>query len=90
MWRKLYFRFVLFLRTTGLITARLITAGLITAVFTTVAWANTYSYQADVNGMVCAFCAYSVSKNVSTLQGVDADSVAVDLHAGRVSFYPTR
>ncbi|MBL4711268.1 MAG: heavy-metal-associated domain-containing protein [Gammaproteobacteria bacterium] len=85
MWRKLYFRFVLFLRTAGLISA-----GLITTVFTTVAWANTYSYQADVNGMVCAFCAYSVSKNVSTLQGVEADSVTVDLYAGRVSFYSNK
>lgn len=80
MWCKLFLRFVLLMSS----------AGLITAVFTTAAWANTYSYQAEVKGMVCAFCAYNVSKNVSSLAGVDADSVAVDLHGGRVSFYSSK
>jgi copper chaperone CopZ len=36
--------------------------------------------------MVCAFCAYSVSKNISTLPGVAADSVDVDLKGGHVQF----
>ncbi len=49
-------------------------------------WAKTYNYHADVKGMVCAFCAYSVSKNVSKLPGVDADSVNVDLKGGSVTF----
>ncbi|VAW53614.1 hypothetical protein MNBD_GAMMA06-253 [hydrothermal vent metagenome] len=49
-------------------------------------WAETYNYHADVKGMVCAFCAYSVSKNVSKLPGVDADSVNVDLKGGSVTF----
>jgi len=43
-------------------------------------------YEADVEGMVCAFCAYSVSRNVSGLPGVDADSVDVDLDKGKVTF----
>ncbi len=45
-----------------------------------------YLYNAEVKGMVCAFCAYSVSKNISKLPGVDADSVDVDLKAGHVRF----
>ena len=49
-------------------------------------WASEYNYRAEVNGMVCAFCAYSVSKNISTLPGVEADSVDVDLKAGHVAF----
>ncbi len=48
--------------------------------------AETYNYNADVKGMVCAFCAYSVSKNISKLPGVDADSVSVDLKGGHVAF----
>jgi len=43
-------------------------------------------YQADVKGMVCAFCAYSVSRDVAGLPGVDADSVDVDLANGKVTF----
>jgi copper chaperone CopZ len=49
-------------------------------------WAENYRYNADVKGMVCAFCAYSVSKNISKLPGVDADSVDVDLKGGHVVF----
>ncbi len=48
--------------------------------------ADTYKYNADVDGMVCAFCAYSVSKNISKLNGVDNDSINVDLKAGHVVF----
>ncbi len=48
--------------------------------------AKEMSYEADVKGMVCAFCAYNVSKNISALPGVDADSVNVDLKGGHVAF----
>jgi|GEM_PF-1798197 len=48
-----------------------------------------YAYTADVRGMVCAFCAYSVAKNISQLSGVDGDSVNVDLKAGHVAFDST-
>ncbi len=48
--------------------------------------AKEMSYEADVEGMVCAFCAYNVSKNISALPGVDADSVNVDLKGGHVAF----
>jgi len=50
------------------------------------AWAGSYQYNADVKGMVCAFCAYSVSKNISKLPGVNADSVNVDLKGGHIAF----
>jgi len=50
------------------------------------AWAKEFNYQAHVEGMVCAFCAYSVSKKVASLPGVDAESVNVDLKNGRVDF----
>ncbi len=58
--------------------------------FFNAARAETYQYNADVKGMVCAFCAYSVSKNVSKLPGVDVDSVNVDLKGGHVAFRSTR
>lgn len=52
--------------------------------------AENYQYKADVKGMVCAFCAYSVSKNISKLEGVQADSVNVDLKAGHVDFMSSK
>jgi mercuric ion binding protein len=59
---------------------------IIALLFSTTTLANEYSYYADVEGMVCAFCAYSVSKNISALPGVDAGSVDVDLKDGHVMF----
>ncbi len=53
-------------------------------------WAKEFNYQAHVEGMVCAFCAYSVSKNIGSLPGVDAESVSVDLKSGRVGFKSDR
>jgi len=50
------------------------------------AWAKEFYYQADVEGMVCAFCAYNVSKKVGSLPGIEADSVNVDLENGSVDF----
>jgi len=49
-------------------------------------WAEEFNYQAHVEGMVCAFCAYSVSKKISSVPGVDAESVNVDLESGRINF----
>jgi len=46
-------------------------------------------YQADVEGMVCAFCAYSVSRDLAGLPGVESDSVDVDLENGKVTFKST-
>ncbi len=53
-------------------------------------WAKEINYQAHVEGMVCAFCAYSVSKKIGSLPGVDAESVDVDLKTGRVDFKANR
>ncbi|VAW59531.1 hypothetical protein MNBD_GAMMA11-2914 [hydrothermal vent metagenome] len=52
----------------------------------TSAFAQTYQYHADVKGMVCAYCAYSVSKNIKKIQGVYIDSVDVDLEDGKLDF----
>jgi copper chaperone CopZ len=58
--------------------------------FSTQLHAGEYLYNADVKGMVCAFCAYNVSKNISKLPGVEADSVDVDLKGGHVQFHSTQ
>ena len=57
-----------------------------TLLATPVQAAKQYRYNADVTGMVCAFCAYNVSKKISRLPGVLADTVNVDLDNGGVSF----
>ena len=44
--------------------------------------ADQLEYDLEVNGMVCAFCAYNVSKQLKTLDGVIPDTV--DLDKGRV------
>ena len=46
--------------------------------------AEQLKYELEVNGMVCAFCAYNVSKQLKTFDGVVPDSVDVDLDNGRV------
>jgi len=50
------------------------------------AMADIYKYNGDVEGMVCAYCAYSVSKNIKKIQGVHLESVDVDLEGGKLSF----
>ncbi len=42
-------------------------------------FANGFDYALEVKGMVCSFCAYSVSKQLRTLDGVVDHSVTVDL-----------
>lgn len=46
--------------------------------------ADQLEYDLEVNGMVCAYCAYNVSKQLQTLDGVIPESVDVDLDKGRV------
>ncbi|MCZ6640756.1 MAG: heavy-metal-associated domain-containing protein [Gammaproteobacteria bacterium] len=41
-----------------------------------------HNYEIEISGMVCAFCAYTVGKNLATLPGVVADSVSIDLERG--------
>ncbi len=55
-------------------------------VWSTSAWSNEYQYEANVKGMVCSFCAYSVGKNISKLPGVVKESVDVSLKKGEVRF----
>ena len=52
---------------------------LLLPLFTSNSWAKKIHYRADVDGMVCAFCVYSVSKKISHLPGVIKDSVIVSL-----------
>ena len=56
-------------------------------VFNASAAADVYAYQAEIEGMVCAFCAYNVAKTIGTLTGVDAESVTVDLDTNLVDFH---
>lgn len=53
------------------------------------ALANDYTYQGQVKGMVCAFCAYNVSNKIGQIAGIKADSVNVDLKSGKVDFRST-
>lgn len=48
--------------------------------------ATTYHYKADVKGMVCAFCVYSVGKKIRQLPEVDKESVNVSLKNNNVIF----
>lgn len=65
---------------------KIITGIIVLSIFSLNTWADKYQYNANVKGMVCAFCAYNVSKNISKLPGVNADSINVDLKGGHVSF----
>ena len=53
------------------------------------AWAKDYAYRGKVEGMVCAFCAYNVSKKISQIPGINATSINVDLKSGEVDFLST-
>jgi len=48
--------------------------------------AENYEYEVGVDGMVCAYCAYNVSKRFQAVPGVAAHSVVVDLKGNRVNF----
>ena len=58
---------------------------LLSASLATSAFAGQLEYDLKVEGMKCAYCAYNVSKQLETLDGVVADSVDVDLERGRVT-----
>jgi len=63
---------------------------LITAFCATDAVADTLDYDLEVNGMVCAFCAYNVSRQLESVAGVTPGSVEVDLENGRVRLQSER
>ena len=48
-----------------------------------------YTYQARIEGMVCAFCAYNVAKKIGALPSVAAETVTIDIEAKRADFYST-
>ena len=47
--------------------------------------ASEVGYELKVTGMVCAFCAYNVSKQLRSADGVAADSIEVDLASGTIT-----
>ncbi len=53
--------------------------------FASNSFANGFDYALEVKGMVCSFCAYSVSKQLRSLDGVVDHSVNVDLDSGMVT-----
>jgi copper chaperone CopZ len=50
---------------------------------------SAYTYQARIEGMVCAYCAYNVGKTIAALPGVDAESVTVNLDSNLADFHAT-
>ncbi len=62
----------------------LIVLSMVSMSIVTNAVADQLEYELEVNGMVCAFCAYNVAKQLKTLDGVVRDSVDVDLDKGWV------
>ncbi|MEQ9586659.1 MAG: heavy-metal-associated domain-containing protein [Parvibaculaceae bacterium] len=69
---------------------RLSVLGALLSLLVTPALADHYRYEVTVEGMFCAYCAYNVSKQFGTLEGVSADTVDVDLQQGQVRFVSTR
>ena len=63
----------------------LFTSVLLIASLATSAFAGQLEYDLKVEGMKCAYCAYNVSKQLESLDGVASDSVDVDLEQGRVT-----
>ncbi len=49
--------------------------------------AQEFIYQGKVQGMVCAFCVYNVSKKIAQLPQIDAETVNVDLKSKTVNFH---
>ena len=58
---------------------------LLNVTFAANSFANGFNYELEVKGMVCSFCAYNVSKQLKTLDGVVDHSVTVDLDNGMVT-----
>lgn len=48
--------------------------------------ADTLDYELEVSGMVCAYCAYNVFRQLRRLDDVDPKSIDVDLAEGKVRF----
>ena len=58
---------------------QLIAAILFCVSFPASALADNVGYTLEVKGMVCAYCAYNVSKQLKSLDGVIPESINVDL-----------
>ncbi len=69
---------------------KILALALVLGIWSVNGYAGQIAYRADIKGMVCAFCAYNVSKSISALEGVDADSVDIDLKNGRATFVASK
>lgn len=65
---------------------KLVISVLFLSLLSATAQTKEFIYQGKVQGMVCAFCVYSVSKKIAQMPQVDAQSVNVDLKSGTVNF----
>lgn len=55
---------------------------LVAAVISTAAMAAGPSYQIEVDGLACPFCAYGIEKQLGKIEGVQ--TIETDIQAGRV------
>lgn len=63
-------------------TMRLTLLALVAGVFATAALAAGPTYQLDVNGLACPFCAYGIEKQLNKIEGVE--TLETDIEAGAV------
>ncbi|GGX86471.1 hypothetical protein GCM10007160_12220 [Litchfieldella qijiaojingensis] len=63
-------------------TIRTLFLGLAAAVVSTTALAAGPSYQIEVEGLACPFCAYGIEKQLGKIEGVQ--TIETDIEAGRV------
>ncbi len=68
---------------------RVFTLLLVLCSFNSQATESNLIYQGKVEGMVCAFCVYNVSKKIAQLPEIDASTVNVDLKTKIVNFNST-
>jgi len=61
---------------------RLAVSALVASVFATTAFAAGPSYELEVNGLACPFCAYGIEKQLNRIEGVEA--LVTDIEAGAV------
>lgn len=53
-------------------------------------YAAEHNYEIKVQGMKCAYCAYSVSKNLAAIDGIITESVRIDLERGVATLQSVR
>ena len=49
-------------------------------------WAAEIRYELRVDGLACPYCAYGIEKKIKALDGVDKESIQIQLNEGVVVF----